>query len=437
MSQEAARSRFGALGFREFRLLWIAQLTADLAANMQIFAINWHVFELLHGSTLRLSLPGHAVDLSGAAVGLGGIGLVRLVPTLVFGPWGGLLADALDRRRLMMWTRLAVAATAALLVAATLADATGVALLYFISAATAALSGFDTPARQSLMSATVPLAYLSHAVSLFSLAFRISAVVAPLAGAALIAQFSLGAAYAAIAGFFAIPAVCLRLMRTTRPDDAPRAAPSVEAFVEGLRFVRAAPILRSSFLIDFLSAGLTSLGVLLPLLAEVVFDSGVEGYGLLAAGQPVGAVATSLAIAYWHRIRWQGPVMVAASACYGLAAAMVGLSRSIWLSFVLLTLVGAVDTVGTVIRGVWRQTMTPEHLRGRVFSIALLFFRGGPRVGELQAGLSAAFLGAPLAIVCGGMATVVAVALMVWRHPGLLKVDQAETTGEAAGPPRT
>ncbi|MCC7049653.1 MAG: MFS transporter [Alphaproteobacteria bacterium] len=423
MQSAAIAPRFGALEYREFRLLWIAQLTADFAANMQIFAINWHVFELLHGTGLTVSLFGARIDLSAAAVGLGGIGLVRLVPTLVFGIWGGLLADALDRRRLMMWTRLGVAIIAAGLFAVTLAGLAGVALLYLISAATAALAGFDTPSRQSLLPATVPPEQLSHAVSLFSLAFRISAVLAPLAGAALIGRFAIVAAYGVIAVFFAIPALCLRLMRVTRPDDAPRARPSVAAFVEGLQYVRGMPILWGSFLIDFLSACFTTLGVLLPLLAEVVFDSGVGGYGLLAAGQPIGAVVTGLALAYWHRLRRQGALMMGSVAAYGLAAAMVGLSRSIWLSFALLTVVGAADTVGTVIRGLWRQTMTPEHLRGRVISIALVFFRGGPRMGELLAGLSAALLGAPMAIVAGGMATVTCVAVMIWRHPRMLRFD--------------
>lgn len=432
MQAAAAAPRFGALGFREFRLLWVAQLAADFAANMQIFAINWHVFELLHGSGFLVSLFGFTVDLGAAAVGLGGIGLVRLAPTLVFGVWGGLLADALDRRRLMMWTRLGVAVIAAVLFGATLANSTGVAALYVISAATAALAGFDTPSRQSLLPATVPPEHLSHAVSLFSLAFRISAVLAPVAGAVLIDRYAIVAAYGAIAVSFAVPAVCLRLMRVTRPDDAPRARPGVAAFVEGLQFVRGAPILWSSFLLDFLAATFTTLGVLLPLLAEVVFNSGVGGYGLLAAGQPIGAVVTSFALAYWHRMRWQGPLMVASVAAYGLAAAMVGLSRSIWLSFALLTLVGAADTVATVIRGLWRQTMTPEHLRGRVISIALIFFRGGPRMGELQAGLSAALLGAPLAIFIGGMATVTCVAVMIWRHKQLLRFDTLDRHDPAA-----
>jgi MFS family permease len=343
------------------------------------------------------------------------------------------LADAMDRRRLMMWTRLVVATTAAVLFGATLADSTGVGLLYAISAATAGLAGFDTPSRQSLLPATVPPAHLSHAVSLFSLAFRISAVLAPIAGAVLIDRLSIAAAYGAIVVSFVVPAGCLLLMRVTRPDDAPRARPSVAAFVEALRFVRGAPLLWGSFLLDFLAACFTSLGVLLPLLAEVVFDSGVGGYGLLAAGQPVGAVVTSLALACWHRLRWQGPLMVASMAIYGLAAALVGLSRSIWLSFALLAVVGAADSLSSVIRGLLRQTLTPDHLRGRVSSIALIFFRGGPRVGELQAGLSAALLGAPLAIFLGGMATVTCVAVMIWRHKQLPRFDRFDPAGPPGG----
>jgi predicted MFS family arabinose efflux permease len=213
---------------------------------MQIFAINWHVFELLQGSRLGLSLLGLHVDLSGAAAGLGGIGMVRLLPIIVFGISGGLMADAVDRRRLMMWTRLCVALVAASLLVATLLGGASVLLLYLISAAVAALAGFDTPARQSMVPATVPPRHLSHAISLFSLAFRLSAIAAPMAGAFLIELWSINAAYAAIAASFAAPPVCLALMRLTRPDDAPRAAPTLAAFGEGVRFVRRTPMLWSS-----------------------------------------------------------------------------------------------------------------------------------------------------------------------------------------------
>ncbi|MGQ0677185.1 MAG: hypothetical protein ACT4N4_14020, partial [Rhodospirillales bacterium] len=126
--RENGAARYGALGFREFRLLCTAQFVGDFAANLQFFAVNWHVFELLHGSSLAVSLFGFQFTLNGAAAGLGGVGLVRLVPIVAFGIVGGLFADAVDRRRLMLWTRLGVAAIALALLAATAAGGAGVGL---------------------------------------------------------------------------------------------------------------------------------------------------------------------------------------------------------------------------------------------------------------------------------------------------------------------
>jgi MFS family permease len=428
--------RYGALGFREFRLLCLAQLTADFAANLQFFAVNWHVFELLHGSALRVRLFGVEIALSGAAAGLGGVGLVRLFPIVLFGILGGVVADALDRRQVMMWTRLGVAAIGFLLLAATAAGGTGIGLLYFVSAATAALTAFDTPARHALIPLSVPARHLSHAISLYSLAFRVSAIGAPLVGAVLIERLSIAAAYALMTASFAVPVWCVWATRLSRPGDAPRVKPGMAAFLEGLDFVRGRKELWASFLVDFFTSCFTSVTVLLPVLAEVVFDAGVGGYGLLAAGQPLGAAVTGLALTYWHRLRRQGPLLIACLAAYGAAAVLVGLSGWIYFAFVMLTVMGGVDTTSSMIRSLMRQELTPDALRGRVSSIALIFFRGGPRIGEMQAGLAAAALGAPLAIVLGGLATMAATALVVWRMPELLRYDAIEfhrSEGEPGG----
>lgn len=416
-------ARFGALGFREFRLLCGGQFAADIAINVQLFAINWHVFELLHGEAFSVSLLGFQFTLNGAAAGLGGIGLMRLLPTLAFGVAGGLCADAYDRRRLMLWTRLAGAAVVAWLFAAEAAGAVGVGLLYLVSALTAALHAFDTPSRQALVPASVPARQLSHAISIFNLTWRISAVLAPALAAALIGSLSLTAAYGVVAVGFAVPVWCLAAMRLTRAEGGPRATPGVAAFLEGLTFVRGHKVLWASFLTDFIAACFTSISVLLPILAEVVFNAGVGGYGLLAAGQPLGACVTGLALAYWHRLRKQGPIMVCCLVAYGAGAALVGLSHYIYLSFALLTLVGAADTISSMIRSLMRQMLTPDALRGRVLSIAMLFFRGGPRIGEMQAGLIAALVGAPAALAIGGGATILGVGFVLWRLPQILKYD--------------
>ncbi len=426
-------ARFGALGFREFRLLCGGQFAADIAINVQLFTINWHMFELLHGSTYAVSLLGFQFTLNGAAAGLGGIGLMRLLPTLVFGVIGGLCADAYDRRGLMLWTRLAGAVVVAGLFAAEAGGTVGVGLLYLVSALTAALHAFDTPARQALVPASVPARQLSHAISIFNLTWRISAVLSPALAAALIASLSLTAAYGVVAVGFAVPVWCLAMLRLKRADDGPRATPGVAAFLEGFSFVRGHKILWASILADFIAACFTSISVLLPILAEVVFDAGVSGYGLLAAGQPVGACVTGLALAYWHRLRKQGPVMVWCLAVYGAGAVLVGMSQSIYLSFALLTVVGAADTISSMIRSMMRQMLTPDALRGRVLSIAMLFFRGGPRIGEMQAGLIAALVGAPVALVIGGAATILGVGLVLWRLPQILKYDRFEYEPPAGG----
>ncbi|MGQ0676160.1 MAG: MFS transporter, partial [Rhodospirillales bacterium] len=299
----------------------------------------------------------------------------------------------------------------------------------------AALTAFDTPARHALVPASVPPRHLSHAIGLYSLAFRVSAVIAPVAGAVLIERLSIAAAYGAVAVGFAVPVWCLVAMRLSGTGEGQRAKPGVSAFLEGLSFVRGKKELWASFLADFFASCFTSVTVLLPILADVVFDAGVGGYGLLAAGQPLGAALTGTALVYWHRLRRQGPLLVFCLAVYGATAAMVGLSSWIYLSFALLAAMGGVDTTASMIRSLMRQELTPDPLRGRVSSIALVFFRGGPRIGEMQAGLAAAMLGAPLAIVLGGVATVAATALVIWRMPQLLRYDALKP--DPLGPPAT
>ena len=124
-------------------------------------------------------------------------------------------------------------------------------------------------------------------------------------------------------------------------------------------------------------------------------------------------------------MRQQGRTLLVSVMIYGLATALFGLSRQFALSYALFALTGAGDTISTVIRGTLRQVTTPDHLRGRMTSVNMIFFMGGPQLGEVEAGLVAALFGAPLAIVTGGVATVVVTAVLAWRYPALRKYDKA------------
>lgn len=150
------RDRFVSLGSHDFRLLWFGQAVSIVGSQMQLTAINWHIYELLRGSTLSLSLFGHQIHLAGVALGLGSLGLVRVVPIVIFALIGGVMADAYDRRRLLILTQTAMAALAAILALLTYLNLETVGVVYAITAGVSAATAFDSPAMQSLVPNLVP-----------------------------------------------------------------------------------------------------------------------------------------------------------------------------------------------------------------------------------------------------------------------------------------
>jgi MFS family permease len=166
---------------------------------------------------------------------------------------------------------------------------------------------------------------------------------------------------------------------------------------------------------------------------------GVQGYGLLATAQPVGAVSTGIMLSVRRDIKQQGATMLASVVVYGLATTLFGLSPLFALSYLFFALTGASDTVSTMIRATIRHTLTPDYVRGRMSSIHLIMGDAGPQLGELEAGLVAAFLGAPFAIVSGGVATVLLTGWVAWRWAALRRytnplLERAQSAAEAGKP---
>jgi MFS family permease len=172
-------------------------------------------------------------------------------------------------------------------------------------------------------------------------------------------------------------------------------------------------------ILDFLATFFASARTMLPIVASEILGVGVAGYGLLATAQPVGAVLTGAVLALRRDIQRQGLVLLVSVAVYGLATALFGISTSFILSYLLFGLTGAGDTLSTVIRATLRQVLTPDELRGRMTSVNMVFFMGGPQLGEMEAGLVAAAFGAPVAIFTGGIATVLLTGWVAWKYPAL------------------
>jgi MFS family permease len=179
--------------------------------------------------------------------------------------------------------------------------------------------------------------------------------------------------------------------------------------------------------LDFVASFFASASALMPIFANDILKVGPQGLGLLYAAQPVGAVAAGATISFIGNIKRSGFVFLAALACYGLATAFYGGSRSFALSLLFLALIGAADAVSAIMRNTIRQLATPDHLRGRLQSLNAMFVMGGPQLGNLEAGIVAAQWGAPFSVISGGVATVIAVAFILWLSP---KVRDYRTRSE-------
>jgi MFS family permease len=180
------------------------------------------------------------------------------------------------------------------------------------------------------------------------------------------------------------------------------------------------PLIRSTMLLDFFATFFSSATALLPIFAQDILRVGAEGYGWLYAAPAVGAVATSAAmVPLTDRIERRGPTLLWAVAGYGVATVVFGISRSFWLTFACLALTGATDTVSMIIRNIVRQLETPDRLRGRMTGVNMVFFMGGPQLGELEAGAVANWLGAPFSVISGGVGCLLATAWVAASTPAL------------------
>ena len=349
MTAGAGTAPFAALRHRNFRLIWIGQLVSMAGSMMQSAAILWHVSVLV------------APAQRGLALGL--VGLVRVLPIVAFSLVAGVIADAHDRRRLMLITQTGMAVCAATLAWVAFTDVRAVWPIYALAAAGAAFGAFDNPARQALIPTLVPTADLPNAISLNAIMFQTASVVGPAAGGVLIGFAGVGWAYAfnAVSFLFVIGAVLL-MRGVSGYAEGPQRQISVAAGLEGLRFVFQTPLIRSTMLLDFFATFFASATALLPIYAQDILHVGARGYGVLSAAPSVGAILASvLMVRLVDHIERRGPVLLWAIVVYGLATVLFGLSHQFALTFLCLALTGAADTVSMVIRNLVRQLTTPDR----------------------------------------------------------------------------
>ncbi|HBY98279.1 MAG: MFS transporter [Ardenticatenaceae bacterium] len=420
--RQPRQARLVALHYRDFRLLWFGQLVSTSGSMMQVAAINWHIYQLIGNRSLALVFLGHTIRLNSGAIALGGVGMARFIPIVIFALMGGVFADARDRRRLMMVTQSAMMLFSAVLAAATLRGDVPLWLIYAVTALGAAAAAFDSPARQSLVPNLVPREHLANAISLNTLLWQIGTIAGPTLAGLLISWLSVGVVYAFNAISFLAVLIALASMHY-RGRAASSRPLSKGSLLEGLRFVFSSRIILSTMFLDFFATFFSSATTLAPIFATDILHVGSRGYGLLLAAPAVGAVIAGMFLSIRDSIPHQGKVLLVAVSFYGLATVLFGISRWFLLSLLFLAAVGAADTVSTVIRSTLRQLITPDEVRGRMTSVNMVFVMGGPQLGEFESGLVAGGLGAPFAVVTGGLATILLTAWVAWTFPRLRRYE--------------
>jgi MFS family permease len=410
---------FAALRHRNFRLLWSGMICSTAGSMMQNAAILWHVTQL--------------VPVDRRPLALGAVGMVKIVPIFVFSLAGGVVADALDRKKLVLAMQSLMAIFAAILAVLSFTGKEALWSIYLLTALNSAANTFDGPARQSMIPALVPPKDFANAISWNTIHFQVASVVGPWLSGIVIASLGMGWVYALNAVSFLAVIVNLLRMRDVPPRQGAGVEVSLRSAVEGLRFVFSTPMIRSTMLLDFFATLFSTASGLLPIFAQDILHVGPRGYGFLVSAQAVGALLASAFLVHAaDRIDHRGRTLLWAVTAYGLATVVFGLSRSFELTFACLALVGAADMVSTVLRNIIRQLATPDRLRGRMTSVNMMFFMGGPQLGEIEAGLVANSFGAPFSVVTGGIGCLVATAWIAAKTPALRRYRREDPVLEAA-----
>ena len=386
-----------------YRALWIGQTVSLIGTNMRLVAVPWQVFELTD---------------SVVAVGL--IGLVEVVPLIVFSIIGGTIADRTERKGLITRMQFGLMAAAAGLAWVALMDDPPLYAIYTLVAISSTFSAIERPARTAILPNIIGLERMPSALALRQVAFQTTQIVGPAIGGILIATIDeIAWVYAIDTVTYLAALVAMRWIPTVQPDVDSEQTP-LQAMKEGLQFAVKTRVILWIFVIDLIAMIFGMPRAVFPALAQDTFHSGATGAGLLYSAPAAGALIGALLSGWVKRISRQGLAVIVAVMVWGAAITFAGLSVfSLALTLAMLAVAGAADVVSAVFRGTMLIEATPDNLRGRVSALNLMVVIGGPRVGDVEAGFVADAIGAPGSVVVGGLACLAGTAALAAWAPAL------------------
>ncbi|MFI6518560.1 MFS transporter [Spirillospora sp. NPDC050679] len=393
------------LANRPFRRLWVGHAVSFVGFQVSAVAV-----------------PVQVYDMTRSSFWVGVLGVVGLVPLIVFGLWGGAVADHMDRRRLLFLASCVTWVSTLLLLAQAVL---GLENLWLIMAVVAVQSmGFAvaSPTRGAIVPRLFPPDEVAAATTLNFTASQVGMLAGPLFAGVVLARWGYGAAYAVDAVLFTVVLYAALRLPPIPPLGAPGKAPGLRSVIDGLRYLGTQPVLMMSFVVDIIAMGVAMPKALFPEVAEVRFG-GAGAVGWLFASIAIGSLLGGLLSGWIGRVHRQGAALVASIVVWGLAVAAAGLAHSLWLAVALLAVGGAADLVSAVFRQTMLQTYAPDEMRGRLQGVFTVVVAGGPRLGDLRAGATASVAGVTASWVGGGLACAVLVVVAALAVPALLRYD--------------
>ncbi|MEC3979583.1 MFS transporter [Amycolatopsis sp. H20-H5] len=391
-----------------YRRLWMS--TAVTAVGTQLTAV---------------AVPKQVFDITGSSAYVGLTGAVALVPLLVFGLWGGAIADAVDRRKLLLYTNIGVAITSAMLWLQAFVGANSVWLVLGLLAVNQALFAINMPTRGAVVARLVPGELLPSANALSTTMSTFGAVFGPLFAGALIPVIGLSTLYLVDVIALTVTLIAVWKLPPLPPLNGPSRRAGISDIVDGFRYLATQKVLLASFLVDIIAMVAGMPRALIPEMAERTFGDppgGGPALGWLYAALPAGAMLIGVFSGWFTRVRRQGFAVVVAVCAWGAAIAAFGLAHSLWLAVVFMALAGAADMVSAIYRMSILQVATTDEMRGRLQGVFTVVVAGGPRIADVTHGWAAAGVGTAAAATGGGLLVIVlALASMLllpqfWRY---------------------
>jgi MFS family permease len=408
-----------ALRHRNFQLFFSGQLISLIGTWMQSVAQSWLVYRL-----------------TGSALLLGSVGFASQVPVFLFAPLGGIAADRFNRRHIVIATQTAAMLLAAILAALTLLHKVQVWHVFVLASLLGIVNAFDIPGRQSFLVDMVGREDLMNAIALNSSMFNGARVIGPAIAGILVARIGEGWCFFANAVSYIAVIIGLLLMRVINPVRAAMASP-LEHMMEGFRFVnQTAPIRALLLLLGLVSLVGMPYVVLMPIFADQILHGGARGLGILMGATGVGALLGALTLAFRQGVKGLGRWVAWCCAGFGASLVIFALSRTFWVSVILLLPVGYCMMLQMACSNTLIQVMVPDALRGRVMAVYSMMFMGMAPIGALFGGALAERLGAPHTVAIGGLASVLGACWFGMQLPKIrvearrLIVAQAVAGGE-------